>query len=201
MSDQLALMAHEGTGSGAVVSPCGRYRYRLWRRVVSHHAHHVKDRIALFIMLNPSTADAMLDDPTIRRCIGFAAREGCGWLHVVNLYAYRATDPRALVSAGDPVGPENDASIAAAIAEACASGGYVLAAWGVYPRAAARVETVRAICRSLGGDALYCLGTSAAGHPRHPLYLRADARVAIWNPSPWTPGVQTAAARMARAGR
>lgn len=182
MSDQLALMAHEGTASGAVVSPCGRYRYRLWRRVVSHHAHHVKDRIALFVMLNPSTADGLLDDPTIRRCVGFAAREGCGWLHVVNLYAYRATNPAELALAADPVGPEAGAALGAALREAVESGGLVIAAWGAHsaPRTidlAARFSVLADVYNAQ----LHCLGTTKNGSPRHPLYVRADAPLEVWS--------------------
>lgn len=75
---------------GAVISDDGRYRYRLWRTWAPE-----LPRMA-WIMLNPSTADAEVDDPTIRRCVGFAKREGCGGIEVVNLYAYRSTDPSVL---------------------------------------------------------------------------------------------------------
>src|SRR4051812_49823510 len=85
----------------AVISACGAYRYVLTRQVGGGV------RRATFIMLNPSTADASNDDPTIRRCIGFAQRWGCGQLAVLNLFAYRATDPADLKRASEPVGPEN----------------------------------------------------------------------------------------------
>src|SRR4051812_26865304 len=85
----------------AVISACGRYRYLLTRQVGPG------PRAATFIMLNPSTADATKDDPTIRRCIGFARQWGCGRLSVLNLFAFRATDPAAMKRADDPVGPEN----------------------------------------------------------------------------------------------
>src|SRR5437588_2477108 len=85
----------------AVFSPDGRYRYLLTRRLGRSR------RVATFIMLNPSTADAINNDPTIRKCVGFARRWGCGLLQVVNLFALRATEPRVLRAAADPVGPEN----------------------------------------------------------------------------------------------
>src|SRR5262249_14212908 len=93
----------------AVISDCGRYRYSLTRRWGD-----AAEPRALFVMLNPSTADAEQDDPTIRRCIGFAKAWGMGSLEVVNLYALRATDPAALLSAPDPIGPKNDTMITSA---------------------------------------------------------------------------------------
>src|SRR5262249_40146014 len=89
------------TRGSAVFSTDGRYRYLLTRRVGPGR------KSATFIMLNPSTADATADDPTIRKCIGFARRWRCGVLRVVNLFAFRATDPDVLKAAADPVGPEN----------------------------------------------------------------------------------------------
>ena len=86
--------------SDAVISDCGKYRYRLTRK-------WGYGRPCGFIMLNPSTADALHDDPTIRRCVGFAKAWGCGALIVVNLFAVRATSPREMMRADDPVGPEN----------------------------------------------------------------------------------------------
>jgi hypothetical protein len=103
----------------ADLSPCGTYRYLLGRRVGDGQ------RAALFVMLNPSTADASDDDPTIRRCRRFARREGCGLLEVVNLFAYRATDPVALRLAEDPVGPANDHFISKAVERAA----LVVVAW------------------------------------------------------------------------
>jgi hypothetical protein len=85
----------------AVISACGKYRHVLIRQVSSDES------TAVFIMLNPSTADAMTDEPTIRRCIGFARCRGCGQLLVLNLFAFRATDPADLKRAADPIGPEN----------------------------------------------------------------------------------------------
>ncbi len=96
-------MTHILLEPNAVISECGRYRYVLTRQVGPG------TRTATFILLNPSTADANNDDPTIRRCIGFARQWGCGKLTVLNLFAVRATDPQWMKAASDPVGPENKA--------------------------------------------------------------------------------------------
>ena len=147
--------------SSAVLSECGLYRYRLERRWADGPK-------ALFIMLNPSTADAEKDDPTIRRCISFAKREGCGGLIVVNLFAFRATEPDALLLADDPIGPDNPGALAAAVADC---DGPLIAAWGAWPGARAAGE---AVVRKLGPRAR-CLGLTKAGSPRHPLYVAGDA--------------------------
>lgn len=151
----------------AVISADGKYRYLLTRKWASNHES------ACFIMLNPSTADAENDDPTIRRCIRFAQRLGVGQLRVVNLFAYRATKPRALLLEVDPVGPENNAYIAAAVQDSH----YVIAAWGArwcdYRSRAA--EVVQMIDRYDAG--LLCFGLTRTGCPRHPLYLPSDANL------------------------
>lgn len=144
----------------AVMSECGRYRYVLQRSLGSILRWH---RPMLFIMLNPSTADATHDDPTIRRCIGFAKREGMTHLAVVNLFALRATDPRQLQAADDPIGPENDRHIAEQVAK---HPGAIVAAWGAHPFARARA---RDVLTKFGP--FNCLGTTRAGYPRHPLYV------------------------------
>nr|WSZ21194.1 DUF1643 domain-containing protein [Streptomyces canus] len=124
----------------------------------------------VFLMLNPSTADALEDDPTIRRCTGFARRHGAGGLVVVNLFGLRSTDPRALRHHPDPVGPLNDAFIR----QATSGASLVVAAWG-----AAGVEHGRSasVSKALAvrGVALRCLGMTSTGQPRHPLYLPGDA--------------------------
>jgi hypothetical protein len=161
--------------SWAEISPCGTYRYLLGRRVGEGK------RTALFVMLNPSTADALVDDPTIRRCIGFARREGCGVLEVVNLFAYRTTDPAALRSASEPVGPANDQFIEQAVRRT----DLVVVAWGIVPRRLVRrsSEIGRAIYDHLpahGQRGPFSLGTTADGSPRHPLYVRADRALEQW---------------------
>src|SRR5262245_2005621 len=94
---------------GAVLSACGKYRYLLRRHFGSSH------KIATVIMLNPSTADATMDDNTMRRCMGFARQWGCGRLQVVNLFALRSRDPKAIKQTVDPVGPANESHIRQAI--------------------------------------------------------------------------------------
>lgn len=120
-------------------------------------------------MLNPSTADASKDDPTIRKCMGFARRLGYGGIEVVNLFAYRARWPSELRTASEPVGPENDEHIA----WAC-RGGKIYAGWGTNSIVANRAVIVKAlIYRS--GALLSCFAISKDGQPCHPLYLPYDS--------------------------
>ncbi len=152
----------------AVISPCGTYRYVLTRKIPSV-LRWVKP--ALFIMLNPSTADAVQDDPTIRRCISFAEREGCTQLRVVNLFALRATDPRELATHEDPIGPENDSFLRSEILVSNAVGGLIVAAWGANKFAKDRACSVVDNFHQLP---LMCLGNTKDGSPRHPLYVKSD---------------------------
>ncbi len=158
------------TGADAVISEDGRYRYRLTRSW-----DDTLPRMT-FVMLNPSTADAEVDDPTIRRCIGFAQREDCGALVVVNLYAFRATDPKIMLRAIDAVGPENDAYLADAFVSA---NGPVVAAWGANADRG-RASHVRKLA---GATRLHHLGLTKDGHPRHPLYVPGAWPLAEW-PNP-----------------
>ncbi|PWU30679.1 hypothetical protein DK254_00030 [Pseudomonas sp. RW407] len=158
----------------AIISDCGLYRYLLTRETGLLLAEKPG---ALFVMLNPSTADATLDDPTIRRCIGFATAWDCAGLAVANLYAYRATDPRELWRCADPVGPENDRHLAALAAEY----GDIVCAWGSH----ARPERVAAVVNLLqaAGARLWCLGANQDGSPKHPLYIKRDQPLVEWQPS------------------
>jgi hypothetical protein len=151
-----------GTVSSALISADGQYRYILGRTW-----EPLKPR-AIFIMLNPSTADNVQDDRTIGRCRSFAEREGCGSLTVVNLFALRSTDPRALRTHRDPVGPENDFHLRGVLTQ---NPGRVIAAWGAHPFAADRAAYVQEL---LADTRLTCLGTTKAGHPRHPLYVAGN---------------------------
>lgn len=126
--------------------------------------------LVLWVMLNPSTADATINDPTIVRIIRFSDRLGFARAAVVNLFALRATDPRNLRLAGDPVGPENDAHIERMAREADS----IILGYGADPMAADRAASVRAL---LAGRKLHCLGKMKGGAPRHPLYLRANAEL------------------------
>lgn len=162
----LFTLAHDAVSRDADLSDCLRYRYSLRR--------WWDDSLpwCCWIMLNPSTADAAKDDPTIKRCIKFSQRWGCGGLFVVNLFAWRATDPRQLLSAADPVGPKNDWSIKT-WAEQCQ--GPLVAAWGAGGRLCATGNDGvydrrdRAVTRLLSGVRLQCLGTTKDGYPKHPL--------------------------------
>ena len=150
---------------GASFSPCGLYRYSLTRSwEPTMFAGPL--RIA-WVMLNPSTADAARDDPTIRRVLDFSRREGANAVEIVNLFAFRATDPRWLCKATDPVGRDNNA----AIRFAAAAAHRVVCAWGHRGSLARRDVDVATM---LDGVALECLGVNDDGSPRHPLYLRAD---------------------------
>lgn len=159
-------------GCGAIISRCELYRYALTRGAGYEQAR----RWICFVMLNPSTADANQDDPTIRRCLGFARRERCDGLIVVNLFAYRATDPMDLVAydVHDPVGPENDDYIEEAATRAHGSGGPVVCAWGARGRYKDQGLKVLGLLERLRIPAM-CLGTTALGDPRHPLFVRGDA--------------------------
>lgn len=152
----------------AVISECRRYRYRLGRRW--------SDRpLLVFVMLNPSTADAAVDDPTIRRCIHFAKAHDFGGIDVVNLYAFRATHPRDLKSAAYPIGSENDWHIR----NAARRGSAVCLAWGAFVANVAddRPEAVLRILRDLGIQP-QCLHITRSGYPGHPLMLPNTARLA-----------------------
>lgn len=145
---------------GAWISDCGKYRYtltRVWEERLPHVA---------FVMLNPSTADAEQDDPTIRKCIGFAKRWGYGGLTVLNLYAYRSTDPRQLKKVWDPVGPENH--FLTDVLQGCAR---VVLAWG-----ANGGERGQRMMKAIAGvhPQVYAFKFTKDGHPEHPLYQPYD---------------------------
>ncbi|ELZ96619.1 DUF1643 domain-containing protein [Haloferax sulfurifontis] len=154
--------------SDAVLSDDGTYRYRLSRTWDAD-----KPTVA-FVMLNPSTADATDDDPTIRRCLGFAKEWGFGSLTVANLFALRSTDPDALAGHADPVGPENDAHLQ----DVCDSAERVVVAWGAKGSLRDRAALVADL---LDDRDLYALDTTKAGHPAHPLYQPADAELTNWD--------------------
>lgn len=147
----------------AYISDDGLYRYNLVREWDENLP------AMLFIMLNPSTADAVDDDPTIRRCIGFAERENCGMIEVVNLFAWRATNPKELKTAPDPIGPENDDIIA----EAAADAAHIVCAWGTHGVLNKRNKDILWKLQ-FGEYSAMCLGTTKAGHPKHPLYIPKD---------------------------
>lgn len=155
----------------ATLSECGTYRYTLSRprqELISQGPP------AVFVMLNPSTADANQDDPTIRRCRGFARDWGCAGIVVVNLFALRATDPAEIPDHPDPEGPDNDRwlrHIAAQYED-------LVVAWGANAPEQ-RVEQVRSILTEHNAN-LWCLGTTQSGAPRHPLYVPRDRTLQPW---------------------
>jgi hypothetical protein len=153
-----------------LISGCGQYRYLL-----SRDGDLLSTRgPAVFVLLNPSTADAKLDDPTIRRCRSFANVWGCNGIRVLNLYALRSTDPRALWKHLDPIGPDNDRWLA----KAAGTANEIVCAWGVNAPLA-RVDAVVSMLVA-NGASLKCLGTAKGGAPRHPLYVPSSQALVEW---------------------
>jgi hypothetical protein len=154
----------------ASFSRCRRFRTALGR------TWNEDGPIIGFVGLNPSTADHRTDDPTLRRCMGFARRLGGGSLVLVNLFAFRATRPADLWAADAPVGATTD-SVLRRVLRDCPR---VVACWGAIPTSAVpRARRVLAMVDRLGPVVCH-LGQTKAGHPRHPLYLRAAAEVEVW---------------------
>lgn len=153
----------------ATISECGKFRYTLGRRWSDG------PKLLAFVMLNPSTADADQDDATIRRCIKFAQAHGYDALEVVNLFAYRATDPKDLRKAGWPAGPDNDVHIEAVARAANA----VCVAWGANVAALERPQIVLPLLRKIGTPIL-CLRITRSGHPQHPLMLPSSCRLELF---------------------
>ncbi len=170
----------------AEFSKCGTWRYRLERAIAGDlFAGRHADALA-FLMFNPSSATATRLDPTVRRCIGYAKREGYGRLIVGNLFAARATEPRDMLKMADPIGPGNVGALRRIMGE----GVDVVLAWGTLldapETAAVQVRTVRTLARELG-PRLFCLGVCENGEPRHPLYMPKDADLLRWSISEWAP--------------
>jgi hypothetical protein len=160
----------------AVISPCGKYRYRLERQCEGEGATAI-------IMVNPSTADAETDDATIRKLIGFGNRHKWGRIIVGNLFAYRATDVRELGRVDDPVGrPENWQHVTAMMGEA----DRIIAAWGPVSKQPRHLrETWRDVPHRARqwGKGLFSIGAPAkCGHPRHPLMLAYAEPILPWEP-------------------
>lgn len=176
---QLSLLGEEPVAT-AVFSPCEQYRYRLtriWDPALP---------VTVFCMLNPSTADHEVLDPTVRRCVGFAQTWNTGGLVVVNAYAHRSTDPAGLWTVDDPVGPANDAHINEAAVDARTSGGVFVAAWGMHANAD-RAFTILGL-PAVAAVGARSLGVTKSGAPRHPLYVRADTAPQPWPPATGQPG-------------
>lgn len=168
----------------AEFSRCNRYRYVLrrdWEDSLFRGAY--RDQRVTWVMLNPSTADASVDDPTIRRCIGFSRAWGYGRLSVVNLFAFRTPYPSILFKAAEPIGDvpgRNDEVILSEARDA----GLVVAAWGAVGQTVLR-DRARAVDALLTHPpnelTLHCLGTTKYGDPRHPLMVVGDAMPQRWD--------------------
>lgn len=172
MNTALRLPLEDPTyDTGAVFSECQRYRYRLWRRWKGPGTS--KGRVN-FILLNPSTADATTDDPTVRRCEGFARSWGYGEIIVTNLFAFRSTDPAALRDTPDPVGPHNDMNINSTAMRS----DLIVCAWGAGGLLLNRAERV---CELLRDFELHYLKLTERGkQPSHPLYLHGGLQPQLW---------------------
>lgn len=157
------------TRSTALYSACETYRYLLTREWAPGAPR------LLFVMLNPSTASELRNDPTVARCEARARAMGQGALRVANIFAFRATDPRALRHAADPVGPQNDRLLA----DSALWADVVICAWGNHGALRGRAATAEALLRASGRPLLH-LGLTGAGQPRHPLYV-PNGRAAL----PW----------------
>jgi hypothetical protein len=155
--------------AGAIFDVTATYRYSLWRMWSANLPRVV------FIMLNPNRADAQHTDPTLRRCLDFATRWGFGSLEVVNLFAYRTSSPAHLRHVADPVGEYNELFVAQAMRRAACS----VAAWGNYGTLLDRDRVLFEL--PAWTDALYCLGLTQEGHPRHPLYVRSTTSLMAYS--------------------
>jgi len=153
-------------GSSAVFSDDMIYRYSLTR------AWNQTGGRCVFIGLNPSTADEIKNDNTVRLCIGFAKSWGYGALTMLNAFAFRSTYPRDLYKIDDPIGPDNDKWILDEIKNA----NLVVAAWGVHGKYLDRHNKLIALV-----PFLHCIGITKDGFPRHPLYSRKDTKPVIFN--------------------
>lgn len=167
---------YAGVKRDAALSPCGAYRYWLSREWPDGNGKQV-----CFLMLNPSTADHTVDDPTIRRCMGFAKRWGYQRLVVRNLFSLRATDPKTLLAHADPVGPAGDEAI-----QMVKASDLVVAAWGAM-KADLVVKRERRVVSMMSHPqlvAMMCLEYTGGLKPKHPLYVKATADLLPWPPPP-----------------
>lgn len=159
--------------SVAVYSDCERYRYLLTR------VWDARLPRALFVMLNPSTATEVQNDPTVERCERRARALGFGAFRVTNIFAWRATDPREMRAQPDPVGPENDAALRESVTWASGAQDRIICAWGAHGAHLGRGAAVEQLLREVS-PALFHLGLTAAGAPKHPLYIAYSCP-----PQPW----------------
>ncbi len=157
------------TQSVAIYSDCERYRYSLTRE------WDETGRKVLFIMLNPSTASELRNDPTVERCERRARALGFGAFGVVNIFAWRATDPKVLKAASEPVGALNDRIVT----DACKWADQIIAAWGAHGAHLDRGMEMQALLETTNRQ-LFHLGLTKHGHPRHPLYVSYQQSPTAW---------------------
>ncbi len=171
MDQGLTTRSHQkgDAASVAVYSPCERYRYLLTRTWDPAWPR------ALFVMLNPSTATEVQNDPTVERCERRARTLGFGAFRVTNIFAYRATDPAVMRSESDPVGPDNDA----AIARSALWADRIVCAWGSHGAFLGRGAEVERLLRATGRP-LWHLGLTKGGQPGHPLYIGYNRQPELW---------------------
>lgn len=158
-------------GNGAVFSSCGKYRYALWRTFCEG------PRRCVFIMLNPSTADHCVNDRSVAKCEKFARQWGYDSLTVVNLFAWRATDPAKMKTVPEPVGPENDAQIL----KACKGASLVVCAWSNHGSHMDRSIYVQTLLKK-ARIKLHALKINNTGEPAHPLYLPFTLKPKVFKP-------------------
>lgn len=160
---------------GATFSPCMKYRYALWRCNLQGEdlfSQKTNKGSVAMVGLNPSTADHKINDPTLRRNIAFATAWGYTRMVMLNSFGYRSTDPRALLDLDDPIGPANDTVIEQHVREA----NLVVVCWGANMEShEARKTQILSLLRGICSDRVMCFGLTRHGHPKHPLYLRADS--------------------------
>ncbi|MEM1389496.1 MAG: DUF1643 domain-containing protein [Pseudomonadota bacterium] len=169
-SDSHVRQSHQG--NEAWFSPCLNYRYDLRWPTGAGPGSDLRE--CIFLMLNPSTADAFKLDPTNRRCFEFANRENAEFMYVLNIFAYRATDPKDMKANEDPVGPDNDLYLGRVLRRAGAPTTKLICAWGSHGAHMSRSAEIRQMI-SYAGVKAYCFGYTKAGEPKHPLYLRKDS--------------------------
>ena len=187
-----AVLLFRNMPEGACFSPCRTWRYTLWRRwsdkgsterfdhdVLFDETQQMPEenlrRMVAFIGLNPSTADEHRNDPTITRCINFAKAWGYDGMAMLNLFAFRATDPRDMKKMATPVGPLNDAAIEYSLK----TFGKVVACWGNHGKFKDRSDFIR---RRASDHCIEKFGLTKLGEPQHPLYLSADTKPTLWTP-------------------
>lgn len=165
-------MSTETQSPSVIWSDCRRYRYFLRRAVSGVASRH---GVCNFIMLNPSTADEFRNDPTVERCERRARQMGYGTLIVTNIFAWRSTDPAALLRLDDPVGPLNNSSIMISARKS----DLVICAWGGHGKIRGRGAEVESMLRA-GGIRLHYLKMSPSGYPWHPLYVGYREQPKLW---------------------